>query len=510
MFLIPFLHNFNTYYDFFQVLREQVSALETMALSFYPIIYHMKIPLTVDGLIVILYMLILFAMAIASARRIHSMEDYAVSGRNYPAWVIYATLCATFVGGGFTMGNAEKVHVHGIVFVIAMAGIALREILVSYCIAPHMWRFKTAISVGDIMKDAYGMPIKILTGLFGGLLCAGVIGLQLRAMGYIFEFFFGLDQTLGILIGCGVVIFYVTIGGFKAVVWTDVLQFAILVVALPLASILAVHAAGGPAAIFAAIAPDRLDLFVHYSPLAFLSIVAYFLIGEALLPPYLQRLLVGNTKEVSRAALWAGLTALPLSIVVAAMALSTLALNPSSEPHQVIPFIISTVLPVGISGFVIAAMLAVIMSSADSFLNSAAINLVHDVTKPLLPKNLSNRQELWLTQMFSFVIGIASIFFAISYENLFDGILIVFGLWAPTVLVPMVAAIRGFKGNLWVFLTIAMSGLFTSILWDYVLKAGSEINGMFLGTCVAFIVFLIIRHFKPKIFKLEATILTKE
>ncbi len=452
----------------------------------------MKIPLTLDSLVVIIYMLTLFVMALFSARRIHSIEDYAVSGRNYPAWVIYATLCATFVGGGFTMGNAEKVHVYGVVFMLAITAISLREILVSYFIAPHMWRFKTAISVGDIMKDAYGMPAKIMTGLFAGIVCAGIIGIQLRAMGYIFEVFFGIDQTLGILISCSMVIFYVTLGGFKAVVWTDVLQFTILVIALPLAAMLVVYKAGGPAAVIAAIPPDRFDLFIHYSPLAFLSVVAYFLLGEALAPPYIQRLLAGNTKEVQRAALWAGLTALPLGFVVGVMALATLALNPASLSHQVIPYIVATALPIGIAGFVMAAMLAVIMSSADSFLNAAAVNLVHDVSKPLTANRLTNKQELWLTQGFTLVIGILSFIFAISFENLFDSILMIFGLWAPVVLVPIIAAIRGFRGNLMIFLTTAGSGLLTSLLWDYYFGHGTQISGMFLGTCMALIVFLII------------------
>jgi SSS family solute:Na+ symporter len=450
----------------------------------------MALAFTIDTWIVILYMAALFVMAIVSARKIHSMEDYAVSARNYPAWVIYATMCATFVGGGFTMGNAEKVHVHGIVFMIAISAISLREILVSYFIAPHMWRFKEAISIGDIMKEAYGMPAKIMTGLFAGVLCAGIIGVQLKAMGTIFEVFFGLDHTLGILIGCGMVIFYVTIGGFKAVVWTDVLQFTILIIALPLAAIMAVHAAGGPSAMMAAIPPDRFDLFMHFSPLAFLSVIAYFLFGEALAPPYIQRLLAGNAKEVSRGALWAGLTALPLGLVVGIMALAALALSPSSQPHEVIPYIISTVLPIGMSGFVIAAMLAVIMSSADSYLNSASVNLVNDVTKPLFPKGLTNKQELWLTQIFTLTIGIGSIFFAISFEDLFDGILKVYGLWAPVVLVPIIAAIRGFQGNVRVFIIVSLSGLITSVAWDHHFGEGTGITGMFLGTCMALIVFL--------------------
>jgi SSS family solute:Na+ symporter len=461
----------------------------------------MDIPLSLDNLIVILYMLTLFVLAIVSARRIHSMEDYAVSSRTYPAWVIYATICATLVGGGFTIGNAEMVHQHGLVFILALCAISVRELCIAFYIAPHMGRFTSAISVGDIMKEAYGMPAKIITGFFAGILCAGLIGIQLRAIGTIFEVFFGLDPTIGILLGCGLVIFYVTLGGFKAVVWTDVLQFLILIIALPLAAILAVIAAGGPAEMISALPPDRLDLFAHFSPLAYFSIIAYFLFGEALSPPYLQRLLAGNAKQVTRAALWAGLTALPLGLVIATMALATLVLNPQSQPHEVIPYIVSTVLPVGIAGFVMAAMLAVIMSSADSYLNASAVNLVHDVSKPLLNKNLSNRQELWLTQGLTLILGGVSIIFALSFENLFDSILMIYGLWSPVVLIPIIAAIRGYKGNTTLFLILAASGFITSVTWDHVLATDSQISGVFIGPCVAAFVFIFLRRFFEKVEK---------
>lgn len=447
----------------------------------------------INTLVVVIYMVVLFIMAIVTASRVHSLEDYAVAGRSYPAWVLYATLCATLVGGGFTIGNAEKVHIYGLIFTVAMGAIAVREILVAFCIAPHMWRFNKAISVGDIMLDAYGMPAKILTGLFAGVLCAGMIGIQLRAMGYIFETFFGMHHQIGILVGAGMVLFYVTLGGFKAVVWTDVFQFFILIIALPLAAFLSVRAAGGFEHIVATIPENRFDLFAHYSPMAFFSVTSYFLIGEALAPPYIQRLLAGNTKEVARAAFWTGLTALPLGWIVSIMALAALSLAPAGEPHQVIPFIIQTVLPVGIAGFVMAAMLAIFMSSADSFLNASAVNLIHDVTKPFFGRSLSNKEELWLTQAFTVCVALAAVIFALSYESLVDGILKIYGLWAPIVLVPLIAAIRGYQGNMSVFFITAGSGIVSSVAWDYFLGNNADISGMFVGTCLAAVVFLVMK-----------------
>lgn len=450
--------------------------------------------MNIDVLVVCLYMAILFIMAIMTKSRIHSFEDYAVAGRNYPSWVIYATLCATIVGGGFTIGNAEKVHTYGLVFTLAMAAIGVREILVAYFVAPHMGRFRDALTIGDIMKKAYGMPAKILVGLFAGLLCAGMIGTQIRAMGYLFEWFLHIPADLGSVIGCAMVLFYVSLGGFKAVVWTDVFQFLILMIALPLCAFLAVQAAGGPSQLIASIPSNRFDLFAHYSPMAFFSVTSYFLVGEALAPPYIQRLLAGQSKDVARAALWTGLTTLPLGWIVSIMALAALAIAPQGEPNHVIPFIIQTVLPVGVAGFVIAAMLAIFMSTADSFLNASAVTLIHDVIKPVFARSLSNRAELWLTQGLTICVGLSAVLFALSYDSLFDNTIKLYGLWAPLILVPVVAAIRGYEGGLRSFVITAGSGLTASIAWDYFLGNHANISGMFVGTCVACVVFMLLRR----------------
>ena len=68
-------------------------------------------------------------------------------------------------------------------------------------------------------------------------------------MGYIFNIFLGLDQMYGIIIGLGIVIAYSTIGGMRAIVYTDILQFIVLTVGMPLVLIFGVVKAGGVGAV---------------------------------------------------------------------------------------------------------------------------------------------------------------------------------------------------------------------------------------------------------------------
>ena len=116
-----------------------------------------------------------------------------------------------------------------------------------------MWKYSDAISVGNIMEIHYGRLAKIFPGIFGFILCAGILGVQVGAIGYVFNLFLGIDRIMGIILGCGIVITYATIGGMWAVIWTDVAKFIMMAVGIPLTLYFGVQHAGGITAVKAAI-----------------------------------------------------------------------------------------------------------------------------------------------------------------------------------------------------------------------------------------------------------------
>jgi len=188
-----------------------------------------------DYAIVIVYLLTVLGVGVWAGRKVKNLEDYAVGGRAYPAIIVFATLSASFIGGGFTVGSAEKVFLIGIANIFALWGFSLKEMLVAKFIAPKVKAFPNAISPGDVMEENFGKTGKVVTGIFSVLLCAGILGAQVGAIGYIFNLFLGIPTLWGILIGVGIVLIYDFIGGMRAVVATDVLQFCVLVVGIPLA-----------------------------------------------------------------------------------------------------------------------------------------------------------------------------------------------------------------------------------------------------------------------------------
>lgn len=111
---------------------------------------------SIDNIIILLYLLGVMTIGLWAGRNVKNLAEYSVAGRSYPAIIVFATLSASFIGGGFTLGNAEKVFTIGVVNIVALWGFSLKEILVAKFIAPRLHHFPDAISVGDVMEKDYG------------------------------------------------------------------------------------------------------------------------------------------------------------------------------------------------------------------------------------------------------------------------------------------------------------------------------------------------------------------
>ncbi|MFH1488700.1 MAG: sodium:solute symporter family protein [Pseudomonadota bacterium] len=451
--------------------------------------------LNTDGIIVLIYLALVLAIGLLASRGIRNLSHFSVAGRSFSSVVVFATLSASFIGGGFTMGNAEKVFTWGIVNIFALWGFSLKEILVATLIAPRMDSFSQAIFVGDIMEFAYGKTAKLVTGCFAVLLCAGIVGAQVGATGYIFELFLGIPRFWGIFLGFGIVVLYSTVGGMRAVVFTDLLQFAILAVGIPLTLIFGVSRAGGLDAIQAAIPAGHLSFLGSKGALAFVSLFLTFVLGETLVPPYVQRLLIGKSAgHTARGTLYSGLFSIPFFAVTGGIGLVALTLKPGLDPNLALPYVIQHVLPMGLKGLVVAGIIAVVMSSADSFLNGAAVAFSNDVVQPLRKKPLSDRKVLLLAKFTTLMVGALAIIFALKIKSILDILIYAYHFWAPVIVIPLAAAFFGIRADTRIFLSGCCAGLAAMVIWNYFLNAPGGVEGLIVGVLANGLVFAVGLH----------------
>ena len=438
------------------------------------------------------YLLLVLALGIWSGRKVKDLNDYAVAGRSYGGLIIFMTLSASFIGGGFTMGNAEKVFLFGMANIFCLWGFSLKEILVARFIAPRMNNFPDAISVGDVMEINYGKPGKIITGVFSVFLCAGILGAQVGAIGYISNLFLGIPILYGILIGTGIVIAYDTVGGMRSVVATDVLQFVTLAVGIPLTLVLGIHYIGGVGSLLSKVPDSHFSIFGNISVLKLVALFLTFLLGETLVPPYVRRLFIGKDQvHTARGTLWSGIFSFPFFFITGAIGLVALVINPQIDANLALPTVIGTVLPMGIRAMIIAAVIAVVMSSADSFLNSSSIAFVQDIVRPLRRRDFSDKKGLLLARMSTLITGALAIVFAVKIKSILDILIYAYNFWAPIILVPLAATLLGIKSSKKTFLLCAMAGILGVVVWDYLFKTPGEFSGLIIGVMTNLAVFMI-------------------
>jgi len=445
---------------------------------------------SIDYVILSIILFITLCIGLYAGRNIKNIRSFAVGAQKYGFFTVFATLSASYIGGGYTFGISEKVFQFGIVSAFCLFGFSFQQILVSQFIVPRISPHRHCISAGDIMEKFYGKWGRILTGATGALVCMGITGAQVSATGYVFQLFLGIDQSIGILIGCSIVLIYSVFGGIKAVVATDVLQFCILIIAIPLAFLYGLSHIGSLDTLMATLPKNHLSFPGSLSWTEIISLSLSLLLGEALVPPYIQRLFIGKNTRITRLSiLSSGLMSIPFFLIAGGLGLLSLSINPQLNPHMSLPFVIDTVLPTGLRGFAVAGIICVIMSSADSFLNASAISIVHDIIKPLKKDVLSTHNELNLTRIATLLIGSGAIVFALCIQSVLDILLYSYMFWAPIILVPFIFGIFGHTISLKDLFWTSLCSCLSVVSWNVLLK-NTGFDGLVVGVFCSFIMFL--------------------
>ncbi|MBM7071671.1 sodium:solute symporter family protein [Shewanella sp. 202IG2-18] len=454
-----------------------------------------------DIAIVVIFFLINILIGVYSGRNITNFTEYSVWKRSFGSFAICASLTASFLGGGYIMGNSAKAYSIGMVYAYGLIGFSLKELLVGLFIAPKMSQYSDCHSVGDIIGRHYGAKAKLMTGIFSLLICIGILGSQVSAIGVLFSLFFKIPMHIGILIGFGIIIFYSALGGMRGVIYTDTFQFLIIMIGIPLILVCGVSYLGGWQHFIANVPPEKLNPFNHlHSQLAFFSLFMTFLVGEVLVPPYVQRLFMAkSTKETKTATVVASILSVPIFIIAGFIGLVALQLNPHLAANDSMPYVVKYAVPVGLKGIVIAGLISVIMSSASSFLNAGAIAFTHDVLPSIIEyDHFNKKRQLRIVRLVSVFLGIGAVIMAMSVQNILDILIYSYSVWAPVLLVQLVAAIYGKPVSVKGFFMCAGVGVIFTVITSVIASHNSLISPNVLGVLGSLITFWILKSKERK------------
>jgi len=373
------------------------------------------------GCAVCVYLLILISVGYLSHRHSHraDLDDFYLAGRNLGGFVLLLTLYATQYSGNTLLGYPGEAFQLGFAWVMSV-GFMMAIIVVYLLFAPQLRRIakqKHFITPGDWITYRFNSPS--LTLIANVLLVAAISNYllaQLMAMGHVTEGLSGgsIPYWAGVLLLTFVVIIYETVGGMRAVAWTDCVQGLMLLVGL-IGLLIAVgptpdHLANLTNEI-ARTSPEKVAVPSWEISRNWFSTIILIGFSGAVYPHAIQRIYAArSTRSLKRA--FSVMVFLPLVTTGVIFIVGILAigeLDAGGDPDQVMPMLLTTwadrsVLLYGLSVVVITAIIAAVMSTADSVLLSLSSILAKDIVGTTILKGASEERLTNVGKMLSWVV----------------------------------------------------------------------------------------------------------
>jgi solute:Na+ symporter, SSS family len=434
-----------------------------------------------DFVVVGLYVISLFWIAVRT-RGMTSFHEYSVAKRSLTGILIAASLSATYVGPGYCMGFTGKGFASGFTFLLFGGAFALQTILVGIFVAPRLNSFEECESLGDIFALKYGRHSQILAGIVSVGLCIGFSSIMAMVGGSLISSLLELPKGVSIAIITGISALYVLTGGLRASVLTDVLQFSVFAIAVPVLLIFSLIKSNAG---FSDISAEAISLTLsginELPSITIFGLLLAFFFGESLIPPYVNRALAASTQKHARYGfIWAGFFGLAWFVVVFFLGVIARFILPSSTPpDDVFLSLASITLPHGLLGLLITGVIGIVMSSQDSVINSGSVSLTKDVLLFLRDE----KQRFIASRIGTIAIALVAGLVAFYLPSLIEAILICYTIWAPTVVIPLVVALflpSNVRRPLAGVLGILFGGS-AVIVWSFVLNEPGGIPSLIVG-----------------------------
>ena len=445
----------------------------------------------IDIIIVFSYLSLLLIIGIVKRTTGDNFRSFSriTKGVKGNKLLLVATIFASTIGGGTTFGISEKAFSETIAnsygLIIAMP----IDILIAIYIVPKLIKHYGAETIGDIMSSYYGSPGRYIGGFSAILVSIGLLAAQISVSGRIFEYILQVDYVLGVTLSYGIVVIYTTIGGLQSVLFTNLLQFFAMIVAIPIITIFGLYQIGLDTFV-ASVPLDKVSFSDNQDLLGITISAALGFSVINLLPTFIQRALINkDSKTTTNAIIIKTGVYVIFLIFVTINGLIAYVQYPDIKASLALPYLIDHIIPVGIQGIVVVGLLAAVMSTADSDLNITSVTIVKDILNPLFAVKNQNSMLL-LARIMNVLIGSIAIVVALCFSKVVDLVIFVVGFWSPIVLVPMIFGLFGITIGKRDFIISCATGAITFVAWQLYFEEHFFLKGVFVGTIAHLLIFL--------------------
>jgi SSS family solute:Na+ symporter len=387
---------------------------------------------------IVAYVAVLLGVAVWKSRTTRTQEQFMVAGRGVKTWFLVGTLVCTWIGSGSLFGGAGLAFRQGVSELWMSAG-AWVGIVIVYFLA-HRVRRIAQYTVADILEKRY-TPLARLLGTTTVIVAyMAIAGYQFRGAGRLLNLVTqdlpgGLPQITvaeGRLLACGLVIVFTLLAGMVSIVSIDLFNGILMTVGVLIALPLALSAVGGWSAVAAALPASHFAPFGDHGPLWAFGVffpTFFLLLGESSM--YQKFFSARDERSARRAVL-----GMVVGVVVVETTLALLAVVGSGRYWSLPPFrgaggaldqaTTETIilylarhdLPAVAGALLLAAALAIIFSTANTFLMIPSTNLARDIYQRFLRPEASGAEIVLFQRIMIVVVGVAAYLMATQFETI--------------------------------------------------------------------------------------------
>ena len=383
-----------------------------------------------DISIIVIYVLAIFSIGFMLKDKVNNFSDFMIANSKIGVGLGVASMAGTELGLITVMYNAQQgwngyfasFHIGLIAFLVTLS-VGLSGFVISRL------RDLNVKSIPEFYNLRYGKNIRVIGAIF--LVLGGILnmGLFLKVGGIFLQSVFG-DMGIGLpiimLVLLVLVLLYTMMGGMLSVIITDYIQFVVLSIGLLISTFLAIYHIGWNnifnyfkykevvSAFNPIINPDfGYDYIIWMVILGFVSCVIW--------PTATTRALaMKDSKAVRKQYVWSSISFLIRFIIPSFLGICAFIYfngQTSIDSLAGMPSFLRSILPVGVLGLVVAAMLSAFMSTHDSYLLCWSTIITNDIVSPLSKKEMSSDKKIFISRIIIVLLGVYILYWGLFYKG---------------------------------------------------------------------------------------------
>jgi sodium/proline symporter len=455
--------------------------------------------------VLVVYLILLLIIGTWGGRASRSVAGYYVAEKKLPSWVIAFSSNSTGESAWLLLGltgMGYMVGIHTLWIVLGeVLGVTLGWVLVAQPFKEYTDRYDS-ITVPDYLEARFRDSkhlIRLISLVIIFSMVTAYTAAQLTASGKAFSSFLGTSYTTGVLIGAAVVLYYTTVGGFKAVAYSDLLQGVLMFGGLLVLPFVGIAAAGGWTSLISQLQSADPSLLLPMGKYGFslegvISALSFVGIGLAFLgaPQLLTRFISARDKgEIVDGSLIAVICIVVFDSGAVLAGMAGRALFPGlADPETILPTMSADLFPGIFTGIFLVIVLAAIMSTVDSLLILASSAVIRDVVQKIFRPELSEQRLSLYGKLVTVVIGAGALFFALGEVRVIFWFTLFAWSGLASAFAPVVLCSLFWKRTTCAGAIAGMvAGFLSAMLWVILFKEGfHDLYEMLPGFLVGFLV----------------------